>query len=40
MDSPTGPNGLISLEPEHCRQVRDFYPCDPETFERRWEPVQ
>lgn len=19
--------------------VRDFYPCDPETFESRWEPV-
>lgn len=22
-----------------CRTIRDFYPCDPETFERRWEPT-
>ena len=20
--------------------IRDFYPCDPETFERRWQAVQ
>lgn len=25
--------------PGIIRQVRDFYPCDPETFERRWEPI-
>lgn len=28
-------------QPATCneyRTLRDFYPCDPETFERRWEP--
>lgn len=25
-------------QPEHeCSGLVDFYPCDPETFERRWE---
>lgn len=24
--------------PPTMRVIRDFYPCDPETFERRWEP--
>lgn len=31
-------NGWVELKPEHylIRGVDDFYPCDPKTFEARW----
>jgi hypothetical protein len=24
---------------KNVKQVLDFYPCDPQTFDRRWEPA-
>jgi hypothetical protein len=34
-------NGWAYAAPGHyvIRSAVDFYPCDPETFEQRWEPA-